>query len=792
MLLSYNLLNKYVNLKKTDPQDLAQRLTNAGLEVESVRDLAQGSDLVIGKVIEAKPHPDSKKLTVCQVDIKGETLQIVCGAPNVGADQKVIVAKPGCKLEYAKVPVIKEVELAGIKSSGMICSLSELGVPSKYLSAEQLSGIEVLDDEYQVGDEALSALKLDDHIIDIALTPNRSDIYSIYALAIEVAALLNTKVKKAPMNLEKTGKSAYQINIQDEACKAYGLFTIDNIKIEETPTELQNQLLASGYSSKNNIVDYANLAMLVSGNPIHVFDADKLNSMEFSITKGKTMKDFVGLDNNTYEITEDDLVIMNGDDIVAIAGVIGSQASAVDTNTQNIVIESAWFDHVSVRNTARRLDLYTEASIRFSKLINPYTLEFPIALLSKWLKQPIKTSIEVNYPKYQPTKIPVTQERLNSLLGIDIDLKKAQRILERLMFTVSSKAKGLDVKPPSYRQDVQLDVDVIEEIIRMYGYDNIPAKMPVQRITYEKLADLKVLQNNTRKLLQAMQLNEVISYQLSSAKLLDEFSDEKKYLKLANPLSEDRAVYRDQLLSSMVETLKYNKSYQNNDLALFEISNVADYKAQERSYLSLGLMGQYQSNPWLNADLKSDFYLIKGIIFNLMEQLGYPYGRYIIKEVESNHPYFHPTRAAYLMMGKETLGIFGELHPRLAQKHKLKNIYLGTFDLTTLSQNVPQSNKYQAVNHLPKVTRDLSMIVDDKVKAQDIIRVIKTGNNKLIKEVSIFDVYQGEKVGEGKYSISVKIVLQDAKETLTEEVVNTTIDKIVDNIATKLDATLRT
>lgn len=791
MLVSYNLLNKYVNLKKTDPWDLAQRLTNAGLEVESVRELAQGSDLVIGQVIEAKPHPDSKKLTICQVDIKGETLQIVCGAPNVSENQKVIVAKPGCKLDYAKVPVIKEVELAGVKSSGMICSLAELGIPTKYLSADQLKGIEVLDDEYQVGDEALQALKLDDYIIDISLTPNRSDIYSIYALAIEVAALLNTKVKKAPLNIEKASKSAYQINIQDEACLAYGLFTMDNLKIEETPREVQNQLLASGYSSKNNIIDYANLAMLVSGNPIHVFDADKLNSMEFTITKGKTMKDFVGLDNNTYQITKDDLVVVNGDDVVAIAGVIGSQASAVDENTKNIVIESAWFDHVSIRNTARRLDLYTEASIRFSKLINPYTLEFPIALLSKWFKQPIKTSGETNYPKYQPTKITVTQERLNSILGIEIDLKKAQKILERLMFTVTSKAKGLDVKPPSYRQDIHLDVDVIEEIIRLYGYDKIPAQMPVQKITYEKLSDLKILQNNIRQLLPAMQLNEIITYQLSSEKLLNEFSNEKKYLTLANPLSEDRAIYRDQLLSSMVETLKYNKSYQNNDLALFEISNVADEQAQESSYLSLGLMGQYQNNPLLNANLKSDFYLIKGLIFNLMEQLGYSYGRYIIKEVENNHPYFHPTRAAYVMMGQETIGIFGELHPQLAQKNKLRNVYLATLDLSTLSQNVPQSNKYQSVNHLPKVTRDLSMIVDDQVKAQDIIKIIKTGNNKQIKEVNVFDIYRGEKVGEGKYSISLKIVLQDDKETLTDEQVNETIDNIIKQLDKKLNIILR-
>lgn len=791
MLVSYNLLNKYVPLKKIDPFKLADLLTNAGLEVEEVRPLAQGSNLVIGQIVEVKQHPESDKLSICQVDVKKEVLQIVCGANNVAEKQKVIVAQPGCQLDFAKVPVIKEIPLAGVKSQGMICSLTELGVPQQYLSQAQLAGIEVLDDTYEVGAEALQALQLNDYIIDIALTPNRSDIYSVYALAIEVAALLNTKMKEVPMTITNKSNSSYKIKIKDAACQAYGLFTMDNLNVKESPLKIKSELWASGLASQNNVVDYANLAMLISGNPIHVFDADKLKSKEFTITKGKSMPTFVGLDNRKYRITKDDLVILNGDEIVAIAGVIGSLSTRIDNDTKNIVIESASFDHVSIRNTAKRLDLYTEASIRFSKIINPYTLEFPIALLSSFLKQDIKTSVEKNYPKFQPKTIGVKKERIGSVLGIDIDLKKAQTILEKLQFSVTSKDNVLKVKPPSYRHDIELDVDVIEEIIRMEGYDSIKATLPRQEIIYEPLSNLKIMKDQTRHILKGLNLNEIITYQLASKAILDPFSDEKVYQKLANPLSEEHAYYRDQLLSSMVETLKYNKAYQHHDLSLFEISNVARKNKKEDTHLSLGMVGLYQNNSWLMQTTKSDFYLLKGIIFNLLDQLGYTYGRYIIKPVEANHFYMHPTRSAYLMMGGETIGIFGELHPKLAKQHKLPSTYVGTINLSALAQNVPQSNQYKILNRLPVVTRDLSLVAAKKIKAADIIKVIKTGNNKIIKDIRIFDVYEGEKIGADQYSISIKLTLQDPKVTLTDDVVNETIAKITNNLANKLDISLR-
>ena len=790
MLVSYKLLNKFVDLNGVDPYELGAILTNAGLEVEHIRPLAQGSDLVIGYVKESYPHPNSDHLTVCLTDVGTETLQICCGAPNVAQGQYVIVAKPGCELAYAKVPVIKKVTLKGVESNGMICSLAEIGIPQQFQTPAQIAGIEVLDGVYDIGAEALSTLGYDDYIIDLALTPNRSDIYSIYALALEVAALLTTSITTVKMTIDNTKTSSYTVKIEDEACLVYSLFEFNNLKVEPSEPKTKNILFASGFRPRFNIVDAGNLAMIISGNPVHTFDAAKLKSKVFTIKKGLEKNDFLALDGNYYAITKDDLLIMNGDDIVAIAGVIGSKASCIDENTTNIVVESAVFSHVSIRNTARRLDLFSEASIRYSKIVNQYTTEFPIALLEAQLHKEHDGCVEVGYTVYEPPAIKVSHQKIERILGLEIPLAQCITILERLAFTVEVTAEELVCYPPSYRKDIEQDVDLIEEIIRVYGYENIVSSLPLQKIEYHQPMPLQAMVRNTKALLSGANLNEIITYQLSSAKTLDPFSENKKYKTLINPLNNERMVYRDNLLASMLETIVFNKSYQIKDQALFEISNVFVDEA-ERTYLSIGLMGNYTAGNWHNQNMAVDFYVLKSIIFKWLEKLGFYYGRLLIEEVESEHAFLHPTRSAYLSMNKQRFGVFGAVHPQLSTTMKLKNVYVAQIDLTYLAQNKGRVNKYEDIPLVPNIHRDLSLVVPSTVKANEIIKVVKQSNSKLIKDVKIFDLYQGAELTPNTYALAISLEIGDGKRALNEDEINGISAAVLKELNKKLKVILR-
>ncbi|MDR1782246.1 MAG: phenylalanine--tRNA ligase subunit beta [Bacilli bacterium] len=790
MNVSYKLLNKYVELNNIDPYELGDILTNAGLEVESVRPLAQGSDLVIGYVEESYPHPNSDHLTVCITNVKSETLQICCGAPNVGQGQYVIVAKPGCKLDYAKVPVIKKVMLGGVESNGMICSLTEIGIPTKYQTKEQMDGIEVLEGDFQIGDEALTTLGYDDYILDLSLTPNRSDIYSIYALAIEVAGLLNTKLKDVNMSVVNDNKSKYKVNIEHKDCLSYGLFEFNDLVSQDSSFKTKNILFALGFKPRFNIVDDGNLAMVISGNPVHTFDADKLKSDTFSIRKGIEKDDFIALDDNKYHIMKDDLVIMNGDEIVAIAGVIGSKSSCIDENTKNIVVESAVFSHVSIRNTARRLDLFSEASTRYSKIVNKYTTEFPIALLEEYLGKKHDGSIEVNYENYQPLAVKVSHQKIEKVLGMKIAFEECVDILKRLSFKVEVLDNELIAYPPSYRKDIELDVDLIEEIIRVHGYNDLPSTLPLQEIIYNPLTDMQLLIKNTKNILSNSGLNEIITYQLSNKDKLDYFSTNKVYKELINPLNNERMLYRDNLLANMLETIDFNKSYQIKDQCLFEISNVF-IDNEEKTYLSIGLMGNYINGNWHNQVLTSDFYVLKSIIFDYLAKLGFYYGRLLIEEVEIDHSFIHPTKSAYICMNKQRIGIFGAIHPRIASDYKLKNVYVAQIDLSYLAKQKGRVNKYEGISLIPNIYRDLSLVVPNDIKANTILKTVKQSNSKLINEINIFDIYHGNELEEDTYSMAISVEIGDGKKTLNEDEINDVVNNILKDLNKKLNITLR-
>lgn len=791
MIVSYNVLNKYVDLSGTTPFELADILTNAGLEVEQIRPFAQGTNLVVGYVKDAYPHPNSDHLKVCQVDINSEVLQIVCGAPNVDKGMQVIVAKPGSEMDNAKVPVIKRVDIAGVESNGMIVSLTELGVEDKVQTQDQLDGIEVLENKYELGADALKAIGFDDYILDISLTPDRSDCYSIYALAIEVAGLLNSKLFETKMHITNTKSGKYNIKIESEDCLSYCLYEFNDIHAQPSLYENKTNLMALGFKPRFNIVDAGNIAMVISGNPIHTFDADKLPSTDFVIKKGIEMDDFLALDNKTYKITKDDLLITCGNEVVAIAGVIGSKSSAIDENTKNVVVETAVFSHITVRKTQRRLNLFSEASTRFAKITNPYSIEFPIVIVEELLNKECDYINTLNIMKYEAVGINVPHNKIEKVLGIQIDLDKCINILERLSFKVEKSEDGLIAFPPSYRQDVRIDVDIIEEIIRVHGYDNLISSLPLQEIIHRPLNSLQILVRNSKKILVGLGLQEIITYQLNSKEKLDDFSNEKEYKELINPMSEERKYYRNQLLTSMVDTIKFNQTYQHLDTSLFEVGHVF-LNNEEQTFLSIGLSGVFEKTPWLKQEKVADFYLLKGIVYKWLEKLGFQQGRVSIKNIKKDHPFFHPNKSAYLEVSGKIVGIFGEVHPKLVKKLKLKNTYLAHFNLTDLDKHVGRINKYEKLNFMPSVTRDLSLLVPNNVNAFDIVKNAKMQTGKLVKDVEIFDVYRGEGLLDNHYSLAISIKISDDKKTLDESTINEVINNIISNLNKKLNVTLRT
>ena len=788
MKLSTNFLKDYVDIDINSEEDiynLAEDMTKVGNEYDSQGKLINATNLVIGEVLECVMHPDSDHLHVCKVNVGKETLQIVCGAPNVRTGLKVIVALNGAKLPGGE---IKKSTIRGVESNGMLCSIAELGLESKFLREEDKAGIHELPQDAIVGEGPIAYLKMDDGVIDFELTANRGDLLSILGMAYEVGAIYNKKVKPIDITHKETGKLEFKLNILTENCKLFLAKKVENVKIEESTPEIKEKLIASGIRPINNVVDISNYVMLETGQPLHFYDADKLLGM-LEVRMAKEGEKLTTLDKQERTLSEEDIVISDGKRAIGLAGVMGGYDTEVTESTKNIIIESAIFDSVKVRKTSNKI-LRSEASNRFEKGLDPnrtyMAIERACNMLEKYANGTVIAGTEIFDKTNKEDKIiEITEKDINSLLGSDISKEEIIEIFERLGFKTEVNGEIIKVIVPTRRLDISIKEDLIEEVGRIYGVDNIPGR--------QKLMTVKKgsFDNNTREIRNKMinlGLNETLTYVLVNEKEANMFTKkENETIGILAPLTEERSYLRQSLITSLYKTYEYNVARSNKDISIFEIGKTFYKNSEnyvEENKLACLMTGEYILGLGTKA---VDFYVIKGIAEEVLDYLGYG-GRYsFIADKEKLPEEMHPGKSAVISVNNDIVGIIGRITPEISKEE----VYAMEINLDKLLAKKVGKMKYKELSKFPTVRKDLAIIVDKKELAQDMLKTIKSSGGKLLQDAKVFDIYEGKGIPENRKSIAFSITLGAQDRTLTDEEINGAMEKIIKGLENKNGANLR-
>ena len=795
MLASYKLLSKFVDLTGITPEEIEHKLTFAGLEVEGVERLAYASNLVIGQILKVENHPDSDHLHILQVD-EGEKYgveQIVCGAPNVRVGLKVIVARPGAVLSKDKFTISKST-IRGVESNGMCCALNELGVDKTFLREEQIKGIEELPTDAVVGNEnVLEYLGLDDVIFDINVLANRSDILAIYSLAKELSALFDRKLNIPEPKKFSEVPSLITCSSATEDCPQFSIKVVKGVVTKESPLWLKNFLMAQGIRSINNIVDIGNYVMILTGQPIHMYDLDKLESNNF-VVKNDFEGEVVCLDEKTYKIEKGDLVVTNNDKPVCLAGTMGLLEVAVDSNTKNIAIESANFRGSTVRRTSARTGLSSDSSAHFLKGINPKQDRFVLDLTTELLVELADAKVVEETVRYsvineEPTKIECSVSYINKRLGTDFDYDYITTILNRLFIeTIDVDHDNFIAIAPAHRIDLQCNADLSEEIIRYVGFGAIKSQLPLMVTTVGGYTSFQEKRFRIRNLLIDSGLNEALTYTLVSPTENEQFvllNNDEPYV-IFNPMTIDHSVVRRGLVKSLLNIVEYNLSHQQEDLGFFEVSDVIT-KGSNYQELCVVLNGNKTVQGKLRVE-PYDFYDIHGILEAILSQLGIEKNRYK-EERLLDSKFYHPGRTTKILFGKNVVGVCGQIHPNYSKD--IGETYVLELNLTALLElRVPQTKMAQ-ISKYPSVKRDLALVVKKDVLVDDIIRCVKKAGRSIVKNVEIFDVYQGEHMTEGYKSVAIKITFQDDSKTLVEKDITESLDSIMNELYKVTKAELR-
>ncbi len=794
MKISYNWLKQYINLDDVTPYELADKLTTAGVEIEACEPYVLGTNLVIAKVEECYDHPDSDHLHVTKVNDGTNVYQVVCGAPNVKAGIKVILAKDGAKLPGG---TIKRSMVRGVESNGMICALFELGVDKKYLTDEQINGIEILGDDAVVGEDPIKYLGLDDVVLDASLTPNRADLLSMWALAKEVGAILRKEVH-LPECLDSTNigtPSTFHLDTQTNKCPYFLGKVVNKVVVKPSPKWMQDQLHAAGIKAINNVVDISNYVMLETGQPLHFYNLAKLANKDI-VVKDNIEMSLTALDGISYDVHKDDIVITTNGEPTGLAGIMGGDDSKIDETTTSIFIEAAHFNDVAIRNTSRRLGLATEAATRFIKGIEPMAAKKAVDRCVQLLTEladadGFETNVEAGTNNYEPVVVKETLEHCNQLLGTNYTSKQVEAVLNALDFKVINNNDEFTCHIPSYRTDIKIAPDIDEEVIRLLGYDDLKETLPLMSATVGALNPRQKLRRMIKDVLVGMGLNEIVTYTLTKADYMEDtimpFGD---YVQVMSPLSEDRRYMRSSLMASVLNCLAYNQNRQSVNNNLIEISAVTTQeKVQER--LAICLSGHLQQDRLHQVDVKSDFYTLKGIIYDILERYGFNESRIMLKENTIDTIHFHPYRSACIYVGKDLLGIFGDVHPSYASKMDVTNCVYAELLLDVILANKVSKVRFVPLDKYPSVSRDIALVVKEDVQVQKIVETIKRSGNQLVRNVEVFDIYQGEHVEKGYKSVALNIIYQANDHTLKDEEINNCHQNILDNLQNKLDANLR-
>lgn len=794
MKVSLKWLNEYVDISKLSPEELSSVISKAGTEIEEITYFSKGTNLVIGEVIECEDI-EGTHLHKTLVNIGEEKIQVICGAPNCRKGIKVIVAKPGANLPVNGGLIIKKGLIRGYESNGMLCSLVELGVDSKYLSEEQINGIQELPLDAPIGnDNPLGYLGLDDIIFDFKCLPNRGDTLAMYSLAKEVGACIKEKVKSLDNLSIKEVKNKYTVSSETDKCKLFTCRYIKGISIKESPKWMKQYLESSGIRSINNVVDIGNYVMLLLGQPIHMYDADKLDGTHF-IVKDDIKESFIALDEKEYQLYNGDLTINIGSKIGCLAGVMGSQSTMVDDNTKNVLIEAAIFDGVCIRKTSNRLNLVSESSQRYVRGIDNNITEYASLLCAKLLVEYADAKEVSEIVKYDTIDhslkiVTTSSQQINKLLGTNYTQKEVIEVFERLDFKYEINNENIIVTIPSYRHDISIWQDLAEEVIRIIGFEDFQETVPESTLDglytpYQKK------KKQIREYLLDNSLNETINYTLDSIKYVNDFNvfNNEEPVKVMQPMTEDRAFLRTSLISSLLHTVNYNKNYRVKDINIYEISRIY---TNEHEYERLGIIlnKDYKNTRWIK-DNNCDFYTLKGLVEGILALLGIDPVRYQVIKVEKDNHYYHPGRSAYLTIGRKIVGVFGQIHPLMEKKYDVDTCFICELDLFELLNLKSSKIKFEEPCMYPSSSRDIALVVKDEINSGDIIKLIKKNSKGIINNVEVFDIYKGSNLDEGYKSIAISINYQSKDHTLKEDEILLVHNNILLILQKELSAELR-
>jgi len=803
MLVSYKWLEDYVDLEGVTARELAEKITRSGIEVDGVEQLSAGmKDVVVGYVLECEKHPEADKLNKCQVDIgEGTPVQIICGAPNVAKGQKVAVAKVGAILPGNFK--IKKAKLRGEESNGMICSLQELGIEGKLVAKEFAEGIYLFPENTEVGADALHLLNLDDEVLELDLTPNRADALSMLGVAYETAAILNKEVILPEIAPNASNEKAEDyISIQIDAKEDNPLYTakiIKNVKIGPSPLWLQTRLMSAGIRPHNNVVDVTNFILLEYGQPLHAFDYDRFGSKEVVVRLAHEGEKIVTLDGTERTLTSDQLVITNGAEPVALAGVMGGANSEVGNDTTTILLESAYFAGQSIRNTSKHHGLRSEASSRYEKGVDPARVhpaaERAAQLIAELADgEVLEGIVEANYLQIEPAVVSITLEKINRVLGTDINKETVIDIFNRLNFEVSTEDEKFIVTVPTRRGDITIEEDLIEEVARLYGYDNLPKTLPRGASLPGGLSIVQARRRAARGYLEGAGLYQAITYSLTSEEKATRFAIESREpVKLAMPMSEERSRLRLSIIPQLLESVSYNLARQHDSVYLYEIgsvflSNGQDMQPEEREHIAGALTGLWVENEWQGEKRPVDFFVAKGIVEGLLDKLGVSTNiEYRRAELEG----MHPGRTAEILLSGEVIGYVGQVHAHVQKALDLKNTYVFEIKAGPLFNYELPPLVYVPIPRFPSITRDIALVVDKEVSAGTLSAIIKEAGKKLLKSVRVFDLYEGEHMEKGKKSIAFSLTYSNPERTLTDEEVVKAHNKVLAELKEKAGAELR-
>ena len=788
MLVSYKWLKELVDID-VPSAELAEKMSTTGIEVEGVESPAEGlSKIVVGEVLSCEDVPETH-LHVCQVNVgEEEPRQIVCGAPNVRAGIKVMVALPGARI--ADNYKIKKGKIRGLESLGMICSLGELGISDSVVPKEFSDGIQILPADAVPGEPVFSYLDLDDEIIELSITPNRADALSMRGVAHEVAAIYDKAVSFKEFALAETAEVAadsLSVAIETEQAPYYAARILDNITIAPSPQWLQNLLMNEGIRPINNVVDVTNYILLYFGQPMHAFDMDTFEGDKIVVREARAGEKLVTLDGEERELEITDLVITVADKPVALAGVMGGQATEISDKSTRVVLEAAVFNGKSIRKTSGRLNLRSESSSRFEKGINVATvneaLDAAASMIAELAGATVRAGI-VSAGNLDTSDVEVssTLADVNRVLGTELTYADVEEVFRRLGFGLSGNAEQFTVSVPRRRWDISIEADLFEEIARIYGYDKLPTTLPQDDGTTGELTRTQKLRRKVCSIAEGAGLTEIITYALTTPEKAVEFNAQPSNLtELMWPMTVERSVLRQNMVSGMLDSVAYNVARKNSNLALYEIGKVFEQTGNPKEELpneinsfTFALTGLVSEKDFQTPAVPVDFFYAKGIVEALFDRLGLEVRYTATQEIKS----MHPRRTALISLGEQVIGFVGEVHPVSAKAYNIPETYVAELNLSAIEEALQPAPVFVEITKFPAVSRDIALLLKSEVTHQEVVEAIQSAGVKRLTAIKLFDVFSGEKLGIGVKSMAYSLTFQNPEDSLTDEEVARYMEKI--------------